>query len=142
MKKHFEKGFTLIELMIVIAVIAILVTIALPSYQTYMQQARRTEAKAAILDVQLAEEKWRTNNATYTTDLSASGLDLTTSFNATNLPNYTIAVTTPTAPATNYTVVATIRAGSDQVGDACGSLTLTVSTAGDVYTDSAGNICW
>ncbi|OUR73998.1 hypothetical protein A9Q78_01910 [Methylophaga sp. 41_12_T18] len=63
-------GFTLIELMIVVAVIAILAAIAMPAYQDYVERARRADAKAGILSLQLAQEKWRANNPAYTSTLS------------------------------------------------------------------------
>jgi type IV pilus assembly protein PilE len=61
----FTLGFTLIELVIAIAIVAILATIALPSYQAYVRKARRSDAQAALLAIQLAEEKYRANNSNY-----------------------------------------------------------------------------
>ena len=67
MVRYKHSGFTLIELMIVIAVIGILAAIALPAYQDYVKQAKRADAKAALLAVQLAQEKYRANNTSYGT---------------------------------------------------------------------------
>jgi len=68
--KH--KGFTLIELMIVVAVIGILASIALPSYEDYVKRARRADAKSAILSIQLAQEKHRANCPIYASGFRAS----------------------------------------------------------------------
>ena len=59
-------GFTLIELMIVVLVAAILVAIAVPTYQSQMQHARRTDAKTALLDAAVREEKYRSLSNAYT----------------------------------------------------------------------------
>ena len=59
-------GFTLIELMVVVLVAAILVAIAVPTYQSQMQHARRTDAKTALLDAAVREEKYRSLSNSYT----------------------------------------------------------------------------
>lgn len=63
MKHH--SGLTLIELIIVLVIVSILATLAIPSYQQYMFNSRRSEAISALLGIQLAEEKFRTNNIQY-----------------------------------------------------------------------------
>ena len=63
-----QPGFTLLELMIVTAIIGVLGGLAYPSYQSHIETSRRSDAKKTLLTVQLAEEKWRANNTTYTTD--------------------------------------------------------------------------
>jgi len=67
-----NKGFTLIELMIVVAVIGILAGIAYPSYQDYILRAKRGDAKAALLNMQLSQEKYRANCVQYATGIHAS----------------------------------------------------------------------
>ncbi len=73
---HFQKknysslykssiGFTLLELMLVVVIIGILASIAYPSYRDYVLRAKRSEGKAALLKVQLAQEKYRANHINY-----------------------------------------------------------------------------
>ncbi len=66
-------GFTLLELMITVAVIAILAAIAYPAYQDYVTRGRRADAKAGLLALQQVQEKYRANCPQY-----ASGIHATT----------------------------------------------------------------
>src|SRR5688572_19724514 len=59
------RGFTLIELMIVIAVVAILAAIAIPVFTEQMRKSRRAEATRGLSDLQLRQEKWRNSHASY-----------------------------------------------------------------------------
>ena len=67
-------GFTLIELMITVAIVGILAAIAYPSYTEYVIRSKRADGKAVLLQLQLAQEKWRANHTTYAskTDLGIS----------------------------------------------------------------------
>lgn len=58
-------GFTLIELMIVVAIIGIIVAIALPSYTRYVENARAADAKSALMSLANAMERYHTENMTY-----------------------------------------------------------------------------
>ncbi len=62
-----KKGFTLIELMMVLVIVAILVALALPSFRDTLRKSRRSDAMEVISRIQLAQERWRVNHAAYTT---------------------------------------------------------------------------
>jgi type IV pilus assembly protein PilE len=96
-----SRGFTLIELMIVVAVVALLTTIALPSYQRYVQKSRRTDAKNAVLDLASREERFFSVNNTYTNSAPALGYGAASAFplavNASGQSYYSLSVPSVTA---------------------------------------------
>lgn len=106
-----NRGFTLIELMIVVAVIAILATIALPAFNEQVRQSRRADAVAQMGAIKLAMERWRADNPSYGTIPAAQ---------IRNLDTYTFQLQAG-ATGMDYTVVATPTGAQD--GDRCGQLT-------------------
>lgn len=79
--RYGDRGFTLIEVMIVVAILGIIVAIAMPSYQDSVRKSRRSDGMALINQIMQAQERFFVNNMTYTTDLtdlgygSAGGVD-------------------------------------------------------------------
>jgi len=137
-----RRGFTLIELMIVVAIVALLAAVALPSYESYVRKSRRSDAWALLQNAQLAQERWRVANPTYTatvTDLvGVCAADPCVS------DHYTLAISGTTATA--YTLTATPRSGSPQVRDTdCASISLAqVAATGVAYgsSHSTPGYCW
>jgi type IV pilus assembly protein PilE len=130
-----QKGFTLIEVMIVVAIVGILSAIAYPSYAEYIRRGHRAEARAGLLQAQQWLERAATATGTY---------PLTAAFPATmkKVPNdrYDIGVVSDGA---TFTLTATPKGA--QTGDKCGNYTVTNTglrgakgvTTGDIVTE-----CW
>ncbi|MBF0219989.1 MAG: prepilin-type N-terminal cleavage/methylation domain-containing protein [Gammaproteobacteria bacterium] len=79
MNKQHKSGFTLVELMVVIAIAGILAAVAIPSYNSYITKSRRADAHATLMDLQAKQEKYRANNPTYagTAQMAAAGIAAT-----------------------------------------------------------------
>ena len=143
-------GFTLIELMIVVAIIAVIAAVALPSYFGSIRKSRRAEAVSAVTQMQQGQERWRANNPAYTSTLSDLGVTTPTSGGYYALSTLTLtgsqtcpAGTTVTcAVGTCYSATATAVSGTSQVKDT-GCTALTATWLGPCGTFSATPTnCW
>ena len=126
-----RRGFTLIELMIVVLVIAVLASIALSGYNNQVRKSRRSEAKQVLSDLALKQEKFRSNNATYGTIIQIGGV-ATTKY-------YTVTMVTNSNTGTNYTFTAVPIL--DQTKDSCGTLTLKMDV-GVLKKEPTTEGCW
>jgi len=148
-RSYKGRGFTVVELMIVVALVAILAAIAVSFYGDMVIRARRADGKAALEEVALLQEQFRANNIAYTTNLTQSqtgtpaglGYSGTSGCAACSHKGY-YALTISASSATGFTVSAA-PTGSHSDPE-CGTLTLTVNGGAQTRTNSAGDTdkCW
>ena len=133
-------GFTLIELMIVVVVIAVLAAIALPSYQDSIRKSRRADAKAAL--VQLAQFMERNFSLAQRYDKDSAGAAIALPFTESPVESsgttkyYDLSLSTPSQ--STFTLTATPK--NAQVADVCEKLT--IDNAGSKGTSSTRTDCW
>ena len=136
MPKH--AGFTLIELMIAIAIISILAAVAFPSYQSSVLKSKRTDAKSTLMDYAARQELYYSQNNTYTTEIKGNtGLGMGTADSQEGYYTMTASACSGGTIATCYSLLAT--ATGTQVDDTdCLTLTLASTGAKTATTD----YCW
>ncbi len=123
MKKN--NGFTLIELMIVVAIIGVISAIAFPSYTSYMKKSARADAKVGMSKIADKQERFYLQNNTYTASFAADGLN-TSNVSEEGYYGYTIA---STDLVNGFVVTATAVAGESQADDT-GCTVMTLSSTG------------
>jgi type IV pilus assembly protein PilE len=115
--KNTPKGFTLIELVIVVAILGILVAIAVPQYNQYRLRSNRAEARATLVEAAQTAERFFVRNNTY---VGAAGGDNIPAQSPHSL--YAITFNAPTA--TTFTITATPQGGQAGDTDCLPSLTI------------------
>jgi len=142
--KHKMLGVTLIELMVVIVVISILASIAVPSYRSYLLRAQRTEGTGALLQIQQAQEKYFLQNNRYATNPELILTPANGGLGLTNVtPNNRYNVDLFNITATTYTARATTRAGGGQTDDNAHCQIFTIDQQGArTSTPDPITTCW
>ncbi len=129
------RGVTLLELMIVVVIISILTAIAYPNYRQYVTRAKRTEAKAALLQIATNQERVYLQENSYTMDLTKLGFATTPVF-TTDSESYNVSV--GAADANDFTATATYLDGGDEAGKC---LTFQIDGRG-AKTSAPDTNCW
>jgi type IV pilus assembly protein PilE len=133
MDRNRFQGFSLLELLIALAIVAILATITVPSFSGLLDRSRRSDAMSALLLVQLAQERWRSRNISYAQSLEALGW----ASPASSEGYYQLRVSY--ADAAGYRVLALPK--DVQRRDSCGIFA--VNAAGPDFSEGyAGPACW
>lgn len=127
-----SRGFTLLELLIGLAILGIIASLALPSFFGQIRQARRADAVDAAALVQQAQERWRASNPAYATTLAALAVG-----SSSGSGHYTLALSGATA--TGFTLTLTAASSSQSRDSGCTSMTVTV--VGGVATQAPA-ACW
>ncbi|MBP5953573.1 type IV pilin protein [Pseudomonas iridis] len=130
--RRSNRGFTLIEIMIVIAIIGIVLTISIPSYNEYVKKGRRAEVVALLSEQAQSLERFYTKNNVYT---GITGLSAGNDF-------YTL---TPTITDQTFLLIAARKTGTAMATDKCGDFTLTntgVRSMNNATTGLTTKDCW
>jgi type IV pilus assembly protein PilE len=135
-----SKGFNLVELMIVVAIVGILAAVALPSYKAYTLKSHRSAAISAIMDLASREQRYYTINNIYsgsmvTLGYSADPAPVTVSGGGTTYYNLSVTASSTTS----FTLKA--AAAGNQTGDTCGDYTYTNLGQKGVSAGTVGD-CW
>ncbi len=131
-------GFTLLELMIVVAIVGLLAMVAIPSYLNNVLKGHRADGQGILLDLAAKQERFITQNNTYTTDISsATGLNLGTTVSREGYYNLSATACGGGSIAACYIIVATATGGQTKDTDC---LTITYSSAG-IKGGTTGD-CW
>lgn len=134
MKPQTVRGFTLVEVLTVCALATLMAALALPSYQSHLTRARRSDAVAALTRLQAAQERLRAFQGLYSADFGALQLPATSSEGQYALD---IQLDAPDG----YRATATARAGGQQAhDDACAQLVLRVRSGFAEIGPTPG--CW
>ncbi|MGD2076265.1 MAG: type IV pilin protein [Gammaproteobacteria bacterium] len=138
-----QRGFTLIELLITLVIAAILVTVAVPSYQNHVQKARRADAYDCLLNAAQRQESFFYQNNRYASSLAELGL---TTASCGEGGHYTLDAPAagPSGSLTTSYFLAARRASDAQKADTrCGDLTLdSLGRKGNENASWAAKDCW
>jgi type IV pilus assembly protein PilE len=136
-RRRYQRGVTLLELMVVVVVVGILASIAVPSYRNYVLRAQRSDATSALLRVAAGQEKFYLQNNTYATTAQLTTLGMT----STEHGWYTVTIAGPDGTgspnATGFTATATAPSASPQYQDT-GCRTFTIDQTGQRDAADAG----
>jgi len=134
------RGFTLMELMIVVVIIGVIAAIAYPNYQESVRKSRRADAKTTLSDLAAREEQHFNDNKTYTSSAATLGVTLNGTTTQQGFYNITIASCPPPGTLASCYVITATATGLQASDTKCATLTYTSS--GSRGSTPAGGSCW
>ena len=142
---ELTRGFTLIELMIVMAIVGILTALILPSYQSSVLKSRRADGRAALADLAARQEKFFAQHNSYTTSVAAVGSGLGVGKTTSPDDYYKLSVAACSGGAiTRCYLLSAVATGVQADDTDCTTLTLdnVGRKAAKDSTGTAGTVCW
>lgn len=140
-RRSRSSGFTLIEVMIVVAIIGIIAAISYPSYQEHVRKTKRADAQTALMELSQFMERYYTANGRYlTSDNAAPTLPFTEAPKDGAGKSYNLSFAENSPTANSYTLQAAPK--GSMTGDKCGTLTLTSTGAKGQAADASMAECW
>ena len=141
MHSNKQIGFSLMELMIVVAIMGILAVVAYPSYLDHVQRSNRNDGRAAVSRVANDLERFFATNGVYTTNVATTSLNLTGGVAYSDGGHYKVTIAAGPTGSINTSYLITAAAYGPQAHDTeCESLTL--DSAGRRAPDPATTPCW
>ena len=146
-----QRGFTLVEIMVVLAIVMTIAAIAMPSYTENINRSKRAEAKAQLLEAAQYMQRFYSQNDSYAQNRAGKAVAIPDALArvprsaASGSQNYTIGFATPAPTVATFTLQAAPRAGGSMASDKCGTFTLTQAGQRGLAGNAAGTTadsCW
>jgi type IV pilus assembly protein PilE len=139
---RFAAGFTLIELMFVVVIVAVLLAVALPSYQNSLQKGRRSDAMSALMDVANRQEQFMLDRSTYTQNMTELGFASDPMASADGFYTVDAGICAAGTIQRCYVLTATPVNGGLQSKDSRCATFILDSTGAKTATGTDSNACW